>query len=227
MSTLNEISAKKELASQLTALPSSTLVVLYFYTPWTAFSTPMSTALSDIASRYPVAFPPSVSFFGIDGKKSPEIAKEYEARTAPCVVFLRNGKVLEMIKGSDPVRVQNAVEHYSGIKSAMPAAVPDVKSPEEKEALTARLSKLVNSAHVMLFMKGTPSSPRCRFSRRMVGTLQAHGVEFDYFDIMTDEEVRESMKEFGEWPTYPQLWVAGELIGGLEIVRIILTSRST
>jgi Grx4 family monothiol glutaredoxin len=70
----------------------------------------------------------------------------------------------------------------------------------------------------MLFMKGTPKSPRCRFSRRLVGILEEHGIEYGSFDVMSDEDVRQGIKEFGDWPTFPQLWVDGELVGGLDVV---------
>ncbi|NXI14924.1 GLRX3 protein, partial [Irena cyanogastra] len=71
----------------------------------------------------------------------------------------------------------------------------------------------------MLFMKGFPKEPRCGFSKQMVEILQRHGVAFSSFDIFSDEEVRQGLKSFSNWPTYPQLYVAGELIGGLDIVK--------
>ncbi|CAI7607953.1 thioredoxin [Penicillium manginii] len=68
-------------------------------------------------------------------------------------------------------------------------------------------------------MKGTPKSPLCRFSRRMVAVLNEHDIKYDSFNILVDKGVREGLKEFGDWPTFPQLWVDGQLVGGLEIVR--------
>ena len=71
----------------------------------------------------------------------------------------------------------------------------------------------------MLFMKGNPSAPECGFSRTIVGLLPGEDIEFDSFDILTDNAVREGLKEFSEWPTYPQLYVEGTLVGGLDIVK--------
>jgi Grx4 family monothiol glutaredoxin len=71
----------------------------------------------------------------------------------------------------------------------------------------------------MLFMKGTPKSPVCRFSRRIVRILNDRGIVYDSFNVLTDEDVRHGLKEFAEWPTFPQLWVDGELVGGLDVVR--------
>lgn len=99
--------------------------------------------------------------------------------------------------------------------TAAPAATPE----ETKEALFARLAELVKAAPVMLFMKGTPSAPQCGFSRQLVGILREHGVKYGFFNILADEDVRQGLKEFADWPTFPQLWVNGELVGGLDIVR--------
>ncbi|MCJ1439517.1 monothiol glutaredoxin grx4 [Xylographa pallens] len=90
----------------------------------------------------------------------------------------------------------------------------------ETEALHARLAELVKAAPVMLFMKGTPSSPQCGFSRQLVGILREQGVRYGFFNILADEEVRQGMKVWADWPTFPQLWVGGELVGGLDIVRL-------
>lgn len=71
----------------------------------------------------------------------------------------------------------------------------------------------------MLFMKGIPSSPKCGFSRQIVEILDSHHVSYDAFNILEDEEVRQGLKEYSDWPTYPQLYVEGDLVGGLDIVR--------
>jgi len=93
-------------------------------------------------------------------------------------------------------------------------------SPEEtKEALFARIAELVKAAPVMLFMKGTPSAPQCGFSRQLVGILRENSVKYGFFNILADEDVRQGLKEFADWPTFPQLWVQGELVGGLDIVK--------
>jgi Grx4 family monothiol glutaredoxin len=94
-----------------------------------------------------------------------------------------------------------------------------IASPEEtKEALFARLAELVKAASVMLFMKGTPSAPQCGFSRQLVSILREKNVKYGFFNILADEDVRQGLKEFADWPTFPQLWVQGELVGGLDIV---------
>lgn len=86
------------------------------------------------------------------------------------------------------------------------------------ENIDQRLKKLIHSSQTMLFMKGTPDEPRCGFSNKVVSALRQEGVEFGSFDILTDEEVRQGLKTYSNWPTYPQLYHKGELLGGCDIV---------
>ena len=76
----------------------------------------------------------------------------------------------------------------------------------------------------MLFIKGPASSPYCGFSQRIVKVLKKYdGVKFGSFDILSDEAVREGLKKYSNWPTYPQLYVKGELVGGIDIVAVSYT----
>jgi len=103
-----------------------------------------------------------------------------------------------------------------------PATAPEYSSGETKESkeeLHKRLSTLVKAAPVMLFMKGTPSAPQCGFSRQTVAILRENSVKYGFFNILADDEVRQGLKEFADWPTFPQLWVDGELVGGLDIIK--------
>ncbi|KAF1975670.1 glutaredoxin [Bimuria novae-zelandiae CBS 107.79] len=103
-----------------------------------------------------------------------------------------------------------------------PKTAPEYSSGDNeasKEELNKRLGELVKAAPVMLFMKGTPSSPQCGFSRQTVGLLREKGIRYGFFNILADDEVRQGLKEYSDWPTFPQLYVEGELVGGLDIVR--------
>ena len=108
-------------------------------------------------------------------------------------------------------------------KPSDPATAPAYSSEsatQSKEELHNRLSSLVKAAPVMLFMKGTPSAPQCGFSRQLVSLLRENGVKYGFFNILADDEVRQGLKEFADWPTFPQLWTNGELVGGLDIVSL-------
>ena len=77
-------------------------------------------------------------------------------------------------------------------------------------------SKIDNN-NVVLFMKGTPDFPQCGFSAQTVAALRAVGAEFKHVNIFEEPEIREGLKRYSNWPTYPQLYVKGELIGGCDI----------
>lgn len=82
----------------------------------------------------------------------------------------------------------------------------------------ARIQTLVDSNDVLLFMKGTPLFPQCGFSNRAVSILNHLGVEFSSVDVLQDQEVRQGIKAFSDWPTIPQLYVKGEFVGGSDIM---------
>jgi len=80
-----------------------------------------------------------------------------------------------------------------------------------------RIKKQLDTYPVLLYMKGTPDFPQCGFSAKTVSVLRAAGAKFAYIDIFEDPEIREGLKAYSNWPTFPQLYVGGELIGGCDI----------
>ncbi|GMI48402.1 hypothetical protein TrCOL_g8635 [Triparma columacea] len=76
----------------------------------------------------------------------------------------------------------------------------------------------VKSNPIMLYMKGSPNSPQCGFSARIVQILQSNGASFSSVNVLEYPEIREGVKQYGEWPTIPQLYVNGEFVGGCDIV---------
>ncbi|MBT2185522.1 Grx4 family monothiol glutaredoxin [Sphingobium nicotianae] len=82
----------------------------------------------------------------------------------------------------------------------------------------ARISDIVNSHDVVLFMKGTPLFPQCGFSSRAVAILERIGAPFESVDVLQDQEIRQGIKGYSDWPTIPQLYVKGEFLGGSDIM---------
>ena len=82
----------------------------------------------------------------------------------------------------------------------------------------ARISEMVESNRIMLFMKGNKMFPQCGFSNTVVQVLTRMGVEFETFDVLSDEAMRNGIKEYSNWPTIPQLYLDGEFVGGCDIV---------
>jgi monothiol glutaredoxin len=85
-------------------------------------------------------------------------------------------------------------------------------------ALRARIDTLLQSNRVVLFMKGAPGMPQCGFSAKASGLLNGLGVDYAHVDVLSDPEIREGIKAYGDWPTIPQLYIDGELVGGSDIV---------
>lgn len=242
MSTIQAITSLEAWEQHIASLPPSTLLIVSFHAPWAAPCAQMANVLSTLASEYPITEPLSTSWVSIDAEELSDISERYNVTAVPFLVLVRNGQVLETVSGSSAVRVRDAIESHTKQtpSSAQPngaklAAVTgsnaagisgDVieageEDPEKKkEELNKRLADLVKAAPVMLFMKGTPSEPKCGFSRQIVAILRENAVKYGFFNILADDEVRQGLKEFADWPTYPQLWIDGELVGGLDIVSL-------
>ncbi|EXJ80779.1 hypothetical protein A1O3_07063 [Capronia epimyces CBS 606.96] len=244
MAPLTEVESEAGFDQILKTVPPSTLVVLYFHTPWAAPCAQMNTILTTLASTYPADA--DIRFLSINAEELADVSESYDVTAVPFLVLQKDGKVLETVSGSDAGKVRAAVEKYTGTGSGAgkdgippplqatpqqpnghaaprssnpPTAPVDSSSQESREELNERLAKLVKAAPVMLFMKGTPSAPQCGFSRQLVSILRENQVKYGFFNILADNDVREGLKVFSDWPTFPQLYTNGELIGGLDIVR--------
>lgn len=91
-------------------------------------------------------------------------------------------------------------------------------------ALRARIESLLQANRVVLFMKGQPSMPQCGFSAKAAGALDSLGAEYAHVNVLADSEIREGIKAYGEWPTIPQLYIGGELVGGSDIIEQMANS---
>lgn len=80
------------------------------------------------------------------------------------------------------------------------------------------IKKQIDENPVILYMKGSPNAPQCGFSMRTSQALMACGKRFAYVDVLSNPDIRENLPKYANWPTFPQLWVGGELVGGCDIV---------
>ncbi|MEY3222926.1 MAG: hypothetical protein RLZZ203_1782 [Cyanobacteriota bacterium] len=87
-------------------------------------------------------------------------------------------------------------------------------TPELKE----RIDKLVEDNKIMVFMKGTKLMPQCGFSNNVVQILNTLGVPFETIDVLADQEIRQGIKEYSNWPTIPQVYINGQFVGGSDIL---------
>ncbi|CAK8997363.1 Monothiol glutaredoxin-S17 (AtGrxS17), partial [Durusdinium trenchii] len=162
-----------------------------------------------------------VRFVKAEAEKVYDAAEGLGVSMVPSFVLLKNGKKLDMVEGANPAKLQSALERHAGsATSKTSTSTSSTTTPTgTDESLEARLGRLTTSSHVILFMKGNPTEPRCKFSRAIVEILNKHDVRFASFDILQDNEVREGLKTFANHSTYPQLWIGGQLVGGLDTVK--------
>lgn len=219
---LIEISSKEQF-SELTTVKDK-LIALYFHTPWASPCFQMNQVVKTLADSEQHQ---STTFLSINADNFPEVSDLFDITAVPYFVLIKNGTILKEFSGADPKEFANALESVGS--SANSATTTDSTPSTSTEAvavneetpaqLADRLKKLTTAANIMLFMKGTPSAPQCGFSRQMVAILREHQVRFGFFDILKDDLVRQGLKEFSDWPTFPQLYVNGEFQGGLDIIK--------
>ncbi|XP_057764504.1 monothiol glutaredoxin-S17 [Salvia miltiorrhiza] len=235
--TVKEVKSKAELDN---ILGEGAPVVLHFWASWCEASKHMDQVFSHLSTDFPLA-----RFLRVEAEEQPEISEAYSVSAVPYFVFLKDGKALDTLEGADPSSLANKVAKVAGsIRPGEPAAPASLgmaagptiletvqelakengasqhinqSPPSMGDNLKKRLQQLVNSHPIMLFMKGNPESPKCGFSQKLVDILKKENVKFGSFDILTDNEVREGLKKFSNWPTYPQLYCKGELLGGSDI----------
>ncbi|MFT8737085.1 MAG: Grx4 family monothiol glutaredoxin [Zymomonas mobilis] len=86
------------------------------------------------------------------------------------------------------------------------------------DTINDRIKEILEKSPVVLFMKGTPLFPQCGFSNQVVAILNNIGIEYDSVDVLQDPEIRQGIKVYSDWPTFPQLYIKGELVGGCDII---------
>jgi monothiol glutaredoxin len=117
---------------------------------------------------------------------------------------------------------QNRVELsvFCGAIGAAPRMLSKCHSNRENSAMDImeQIREQVEQNRILLYMKGSPNQPQCGFSARVVQALMACGQRFAYVDVLSNPDIRANLPKYAQWPTFPQLWVNGELVGGCDIV---------
>ncbi|KAI2616480.1 glutaredoxin [Hypoxylon sp. NC1633] len=244
MAAIKEITTMEQWQSHVASLPKTTLLIIFFHAPWAAPCAQMSQVLQALAEDYakPGFTTTETSWVSVNAEELSDVSETYDVIAVPYLVLQRNDQVLETVSGSNVAQVRKAIETHAPTQTTTAGsteqkqmngdAAPVLSTIDEgiatgkrdeaadpEEELKKRLTGLVSAATVMLFMKGTPSAPQCGFSRQLVNILRERTVRYGFFNILADDDVRQGLKKFADWPTYPQLWVSGELVGGLDIVK--------
>ncbi|CED83157.1 Glutaredoxin-related protein [Phaffia rhodozyma] len=192
--------------------------LLNFWAPWADVCKEMNEVVKSLAENYP-----QVLVLNIEAEEQPDISESFDIEAVPTFLLLRGHSLLSRHSGSVAPALTAALSTHASSSPSAPLSTTTV-SPQAPQSLDEKLTMLMNRSPVMLFMKGNPDAPQCGFSRQATAVLRGEGVEFGWFDIFSDNEVREGMKKKNDWPTFPQIIVKGELIGGLDILKEMVAS---
>lgn len=196
---VEEISGTEDLKK---IVSNSQRVALNFWTSWAAPCVQMNSVFDALAETF--AKDGQVVFARVSAEKLPQIAADFHVIDVPAFVLLHDGRLVARVDGANPPLLAEKVAW--------------LVNASHDDLQRAALVGLTKRSKVMLFMKGAPDAPKCRFSRQIVDILRKNKVQFDYFDILEDLTVRSGLKVLYNWPTYPQLYANGCLIGGVDIV---------
>jgi len=198
--------------------------LINFWASWASPCAQMNTVVEELSKKYPQAL-----VLQVEAEEQADIAESFDIEAVPTFLILQGHKLLARIPGADAQQLTNSMEKFvKPTQSVVPLSSTHKLPPapaskdEEKEKLNDRLKALMNKDRVMLFMKGTPDVPQCGFSRKMVNILNDQGIKFSSFNILSDESVRQGLKVYNDWPTFPQLIIKGEFVGGLDVVQEIV-----
>jgi len=211
--TLTELKSQEEYSK---AISSPNLSVLHFLASWAPECGTVTAVLQELTKEK--VLEGKVTFYQLSAEDLPEVSMKHEIVAVPTVLLFKGGKAVDRVDGVNGVELTKKTRSHA-------EAGPAVSFPQApKEDLNSKLKRLINSHKCMLFMKGNPEEPKCGFSRTTIGILNDLKADYGTFDILTDDEVRQGLKEFSNWPTYPQLYIDGELIGGLDIIKEMVES---
>ncbi|XP_069571084.1 glutaredoxin 3 [Brachyistius frenatus] len=213
MANLVEATSQQQFEGLL-AEAGKRLTVVHFQAPWAPQCGLMNDAMAELAKEHAQA-----TFVKLEAEAVPEVSERYDVSSVPTFLFFAGGQKVDRLDGAHVPELTKKVQRLAVAGS--PAAGGSGPAGGD---LNQRLKKLVNAAPCVLFMKGAPPEPRCGFSRQVVALLKEHNVQFSSFDVLSDDEVRQGLKVYSNWPTYPQLYANGELVGGVDIVKELAES---
>ncbi|THH23091.1 hypothetical protein EUX98_g8083 [Antrodiella citrinella] len=207
---------------ELLAVDLQRVSLINFWAPWAEPCKQMNEVVLELAKKHP-----ELLVLHVQAEEQEDIAESFTVESVPSFVVLRGHTLLGRVSGADAVKLTGLIATNVRSPTAIapqshtnekPAAA-EVEEIETQAQLDTRLHKLMELDRVVLFMKGEPDAPRCGFSRKIVGILRDQQVPFAHFDILSDESVRSGLKTLNNWPTFPQLIINGDFVGGLDIVQ--------
>ncbi|KAJ3121286.1 Glutaredoxin 3 [Physocladia obscura] len=227
MSVTNEHTTKSNVANiisdeqfqHLAGPDSQRTTIANFFADWAEQCKDMNEVFNELSNKFP-----KLQFIKVEAEEFPDISESLEIAAVPTFLVLKAGEILERLEGANAPLLLATVEKYTKLTDSQKLITEQTTAALTPEQLNNRLKTLINSNKVMVFLKGTPAEPRCGFSRQVVELLTEQRTTYGSFNILADDTVRSALKEYSNWPTYPQIYVDGELIGGLDILKEMIAS---
>ncbi|SJK86421.1 glutaredoxin-like protein, putative [Babesia microti strain RI] len=175
---------------------SKHIVVLHIFDSNTSNKSQLNDIFQSLSKDYP-----KLGFYHISHELASQINVLENFSSVPIVLFCLGGFPLNAVPTHSPGSIVAQAREWA-----------ELVSPRDK------LEQLLTDNKIIIFMKGTKANPFCKFSRRVVDIMNSLQVEYETFNILDDEIMRIYLKAYSNWPTYPQLYFNGELIGGHDII---------
>lgn len=188
---------------------------MLFSADWAEQCTQILNVLTDLSKKPEYAA--VIQFLNVPAEDLSEVSLRHQIEAVPTVLFIRSGSAIDRIDGVDIASL--SIKCKSFVEKTISSG------GDSQISLNDRLKALINRAKVMIFMKGDRNAPRCGFSKQLIGIVNETNIAYETFDILTNEEVRQGLKDYSDWPTYPQVYVNGELIGGLDIIKELVANN--
>lgn len=190
----------------MTTVPSDFSGLLFFSADWAGDA---CSAVRQVLNALQ-----DVSFLEVaESDATDALFNRFNIEAVPTVLSLQSGREVGRVVGFEA----KAITELAHSKPKTLSEAPKVSSQEPD------YQALVNTAPLMLFIKGTPEAPQCGFTGQLIRLLAQHGLNhpqhYRTFNILSDPVVRQGLKEYSQWPTYPQIYWHGELLGGLDILK--------
>ena len=141
-----------------------------------------------------------------------DLAQLFNIESIPTIIFIYSDQILEIIQGINPPALLLATNKYINMDlSNNLIKSNNTTTNDNKENLMERIEKLVKKSPIMIFIKGTPQQPRCKFSKTLINELLKFDINYSSFNILEDDDIRQGLKEYSNWPTFPQIYINGEI----------------
>lgn len=192
--------------------------VFLFYASWHQHSFNLVPVIDELANTYP-----GIDFQKIDVDADEKNTQKFQIENVPALVVCEPGR--KAVKVESNISASQIVQLVKAI--SIPKKENEVRLAQiKKNNLDTRMQALIDSAPLMVFMKGHREGPKCKFSKKLMNLFQQNSItEFNTFNILEDEEIRQGLKTYSNWKTYPQVYMKGELIGGVDIVEELFDSE--